>query len=339
MSLGTGERLGGTWYLSLDGEASTQIDAAAPAEEVSRAIANLTAAGNISVTDSAGGEGYNGEREWAITFHDWNDPNRTVSPPVIVIGDESLTGTRAAAHLEAAGVSFIASEGELDLSHVCVKAVVQISSLISSGVIDECAIVASWDGGATYTVPAFSVDANASSVQDAFSAVDSTALGEVWVSRDGVSSAGGGVWNVTFVGNVEDRLPELDCGSDAAVSRVANATCDAIGGTFVLSFDGNATEEIAYNASALEVRNGTFTCYVSCLVLLPPTVLVDPFLLIWQSCDTTFDPQYKLRLVQCTNCASGKNGVVTSPFFLLDYCGQLGYHVIPSNTRKVLTTR
>lgn len=254
-SPGTGERLGGTWYISLDGVASTRIAASASAEEVSRAIANLTGAGNISVADSVGGEGYNGERSWIITFHDWNDPNRTVTPPVITIGDESLTGTRAAAHLDAAGVSAVTSDGELDLSRVCVKAVVQLSSLISSGFIDDCVVVASWDSGATHAVPAFSVHANASSVQDMFSAVDSSTLGEVWVSRDGASSNGGGVWNITFVENVAERLPELDCGSDAAVSSIANASCDAIGGTFVLKFEGNSTEEIAYNASALEVQN------------------------------------------------------------------------------------
>ena len=255
LSHGTGERLAGTWYLSLDGEISTRIDAGALAEEVTRAIANLTAAGNFSVTDGAGGEGYNGERSWVITFYEWNDPNRTATPPVPVIGDESLTGTRAAAHLETTGVSAVTSEGELDVSDVCVKAVVQISSLVSSGFIDECSVVASWDSGATYAVPAFSFDANASSVKDAFAAVDSSALGEIWVSSEGISSSGGGSWNVTFVGNAAKRVPGLECGSDAAVSRVANASCDAIGGAFVLNLDGNSTEEIAYNASALEVRN------------------------------------------------------------------------------------
>lgn len=257
MFRGTGERLGGTWYISLDGEFSTRIDAGALAEEVTSAITNLTAAGNVSVTDGAEGEGHNGERSWVITFHDWNDPNRTATPPVLAIGDESLTGTRAAAHLEAAGVSAVTSEGELDVSDVCVKAVMQLSSLISSGFIDDCSIVASWDSGATYAVPAFSFDANASFVEEAFAAVDSSALGEVWVSSEGISSGGGGVWNLTFVGNAAGRLPELECGSDAAVSRVANASCDAIGGAFVLNFDGNFTEEIAYNASALEVRNLT----------------------------------------------------------------------------------
>lgn len=266
MSLGTGERLGGTWYLSLDGEASTRIDAGALAEEVTSAIANLTAAGNISVTDGVEGEEYNGERSWVITFHDWNDPNRTATPPVLAVGDESLAGTRAAAHLENTGVSAVTSEGELDVSGVCVKAVVHLSSLISSGFIDECSVVASWDSGATYAVPAFSFDANASTVKDAFADVDPSALGQVWVSHEGVSSSGGGVWNVTFVENVAERLPEVECVSDAAVSWVANASCDAIGGAFVLSFEGNFTEEIAYNASSLEVRP-ELTFDFSCIVL------------------------------------------------------------------------
>ena len=255
MSHGTGERLDGTWYLSLDGEFSTRIDAGALAEEVTGAIVNLTAAGNVSVTDGTEGEGYNGERSWVITFHDWNDPNLTTTPPALTIGDEGLTGTRAAAHLEAAGVSAVTSEGELDVSDVCVKAVIQLTSLLSSGFIDECSVVASWDSVATYSIPAFAFDANASFVKDSFAAVDSSALGEVWVSNEGIASSGGGVWSVTFVGNAAERLPELDCGSDAVVSRVANASCDAIGGAFVLSFEGNYTEQIPYNASALEVRN------------------------------------------------------------------------------------
>lgn len=255
LSHGTGERLGGTWYLSLDGEFSTRIDAGALAEEVTSAIVNLTAAGNVSVTDVAEDESYNGERSWILTFHDWNDPNLTTTRPTLAIGDEGLTGTRAAAHLEAAGVFGVSSEGELDVSDVCVKAVIQLTSLLSSGFIDECSVVASWDSGATYAVPAFAFDANASSVEDAFAAVDSSALGEVWVSNEGIASSGGGVWNVTFVGNAVERLPELECGSEAAVSRVVNATCDAIRGSFVLHFDGNSTEDISYNASALEVRN------------------------------------------------------------------------------------
>ncbi|CAM9632862.1 unnamed protein product, partial [Hapterophycus canaliculatus] len=68
LSPGTGERLSGTWYLSFDGEASARIDAGASAEEVTILIQNLTAAGNVSVTESVTERGYNGERSWVLTF-------------------------------------------------------------------------------------------------------------------------------------------------------------------------------------------------------------------------------------------------------------------------------
>lgn len=254
LSPGSGERLGGTWYLSLDGEASERIDAGANAEDVLVAIQNLTAAGNVSVTDSVEGDGYNGERSWVVTFFDWNDPNRTASPPVVTVGDEDLAGTGASAHLESASVT-VDSDGELEVSQLCAKAVVQVSSLLPSGEIDECVVVAAWQGGGTtYAVSSFSFDANASSVETALASVDKTALGQVWVSREEENSAsGGGVWNVTFVGNSEGRTPELQCASDADVLQITNSSCEAIGGSFVLAFAGNTTQEIAFNASALEV--------------------------------------------------------------------------------------
>lgn len=255
LSSGTGERLGGTWYLSLDGEASVRIDAGALAEEVSNAIANLTAAGNVSVTDGVEGEGYNGERSWVVTFDDWNDPNRTAMPPTIAVGYEDLVGTGAAVHLKTADAFAIGGDEELQVAGLCDKGVVQLSSLLFSGVIDDCVVVPPWNGGTTYTVPSFPFDANSSTVKTAFEKVNQTVLGEVWVSRDSTSGSGGGVWNVTFVDNAEGRTPGLQCGLDADVSHLVNASCDPIGGFFVLTFDGNATEEIAYNASALEVRN------------------------------------------------------------------------------------
>lgn len=257
LSPGTGERLSGTWSLSLDGEASEPINAGANAEEVLAAIQNLTAAGNISVSDSLEGEGQNGERSWTMTFFDWNDPNRTAVPPVVTITGEDLVGTGAAAHLEtAAGASVTTDvDGELEVSQLCAKEMVSITSRISSGQIDECVVVAAWQGGTTYVVPAFSFDANATSVEAALAGVDGTALGEMWVSRqEDLSASGGGVWDLTFVGNSGGRTPELQCASDADVSQVASSTCEPIGGSFAVAFGGNLTQDLAFNASALEVR-------------------------------------------------------------------------------------
>lgn len=253
----TGKRLGGTWYLSLDGNASMRIDAGASAEEVREAIANLTTAGNISVADGEGKEGYNGERSWVVTFRDWNDPNRTAKPPVLKIGDEDLTGIGASAYLEAAGTSAVRSNGELPMSGLCVKAVVEISSLLSSGFVDDCFVTADWQGSTTYAIPPFAFDANSSSVEIALATVDQTALGRVWVSQAGTLGSGSGVWNITFVENVEGRIPGIQCGSDADVSKIVNASCEAIGGSFALVFGGNSTQEIAYDASAAEVRART----------------------------------------------------------------------------------
>lgn len=258
LSPGTGERLGGTWYLSLDGEASARIDAAASAEEVTMAVQNLTAAGNVSVTESATETGYNGERSLVVTFFDWNDPNRTTAPAVVTVGDEDLTGTGAAAYLEISdgrSSTVAGSDGKLEASQLCSKAVARVSSLLSSSEIDDCVVVAGWQGGTAYAVPAFSFDANATSLETALESMDDTVLSDVWVSREEeVSASGGSVWNVTFVGNVEGRVPELQCGSDADVLQVTNASCAAIGGSFALAFGGNVTQAISFNASALEVR-------------------------------------------------------------------------------------
>lgn len=256
LSPSSGERLGGTWYLSLDGEASEPIDAGANTEEVLAAIQNLTAAGNVSVSDSAEGEGYNGERSWVVTFFDWNDPNRTAVPPVVAIGGEDLVGIGAAAHLEtAAGASVTTDvDGELQTSQLCAKEMVSVASLISSGEIDECVLVAAWRGGTTYAVPAFSFDANATSVETALAGVDGIALGAVWVTRqEDPSASGGGVWDLTFVGNSQGRTPELQCASDADVSQVTSSTCESIGGSFGLAFEGSVTQDIAFDASEQEV--------------------------------------------------------------------------------------
>lgn len=265
MSSGTGERLGGTWYLSLDGIASTRISASATAEDVSNAIANLTAAGNVTVTEGIEDEGYNGEISWVITFHDWNNPNRTATPPALTVGGVGLTGTGAAARLETVDlISVTSDDGELIVSDICTKAVVTLSSLLSAGDIDECVFVAAWQGGSggnTYIIPTFAYNANSSALETALANIDKTILGEVWVSSEGTSGSGGGIWNITFVENAEGRVPELQCGSDADVSQTANATCDAVDGVFVLEFDGNTTQKIAYNASALKVRRQHMELY------------------------------------------------------------------------------
>ncbi len=256
LSPSSGERLGGTWYLSLDGEATEHIDAGADAQEVLSAIQNVTAAGNVSVTENVGGEGYNGEHSWIVTFLDWNDPNRTAVPSVVAVGAEGLTGIGAAAHLEtAAGASVTADvDGALALADLCVKAVVKVTSLISSGDIDECVFVAAWQGNTNYAVPAFSFDANAASVETALAGVDQIVLGKVWVSREeGSSASGGGVWDLTFVGNSGGRTPELQCASDADVSQVETPSCEAIGGSFVLAFKDGISEEIAFDATAAQV--------------------------------------------------------------------------------------
>lgn len=250
LSSATSERLGGTWYMALDGEASTRIDVGAPAEEVSRVIANLSAAGNVSVTDNADGLGFNGERSWVLKFHEWNDPSRTAKVPTVTLGSEDLRGTGAAAYMNTAGMPTIPSGDELQLSQMCVKAAVKVTSLLSSGTIDDCVFESAWQGGVSYVVPGFSFDANSSTVEAALTNIDESVLGEVWVST---SSSRNGEWNITFIGNAKGRIPELECGSDAVVSSVANATCDAIGGTFVLEYEGNTTKTVAYNASALEV--------------------------------------------------------------------------------------
>lgn len=254
---GSAERLGGTWYLSLDGEASEPIDASADAEEVLAAVQNLTAAGNVSVNDSVEGEGYNGERSWVMTFFDWNDPNRTAVPPVVFIGGEALIGTGAAAHLEtSAGASITTDvDGELGISQLCSKEVLRVTSLISSGEIDDCVVIAAWLGGTTYAVPAFDFNANATTVESALEDVDGVALGEVWVTRqEDPSASGGGVWDLTLVGNSQGRTPELQCASDAGVSRVSSSTCEPIGGSFALAFEGSVTPGIAFDAPAQEVR-------------------------------------------------------------------------------------
>lgn len=256
LSPSSGERLGGTWYLSLDGEATGPIDAGANAEDVLSAVQNLTVAGNISVTENVEGEGNNGEHFWVITFLDWNDPNRTAVPPVVAVGDEDLVGIGTAAHLETAAGASVTSDvdGVLETAQLCAKAVVKVTSLISSGDIDECVVTASWQGNTNYAVPAFSFDANAASVETALASVDQTALGEVWVSREeDPSASGGSVWDLTFVGNSEGRMPELQCGSDADVLLVTAASCEAVGGSFVVAFKDDISQEISFDASALEV--------------------------------------------------------------------------------------
>lgn len=246
LSSGTGERLGGTWYLSLDGEASERIAANALTEEVLIAVSNLTSSGNVTVAEGVNGEGPNGERTWAILFHDWNDPNRTLTTPIVTLGSESLTGTNAMATV---------GGGNSQISEFCDKAVVQVTSELSAGEINDCVLTADWQGGTSYAVPAFEFDANSSVIERALATVDRKILGEAWVSRAGTTGTAGGIWNITFVENAEGRTPELDCGSDAEALQLVNATCEAIGGFFAFDFDGNVTQYIPYNATKSEVSD------------------------------------------------------------------------------------
>lgn len=246
LSSGTGERLGGTWYISLDGEASERIAANALAEEVLIAVSNLTSAGNVTVTDGENGEGFNGERSWVIQFHDWNDPNHTLTTPVFTVGSESLTGINAMATV---------SGGKSQVSEFCEKAVVEVTSSLSAGEINDCVFTADWRGGTSYAVPAFNFNANSSVVEEALATVDREILGKVWVSRAGTTASGGGIWNITFVENTEGRVPELDCASDAEALQMVNATCEAIAGFFAFDFDGNVTQYILHNSTELEVSD------------------------------------------------------------------------------------
>lgn len=170
----------------------------------------------------------------------------------MAIGAEGLLGTGALATLVDEGTS---------ISDICDKAVVRLRSKLSTGVIDDCALTAVWQGyGTSYAIPAFPFDASASTLRYALETLDRAVLGEVWVSRGVTTSAAGGVWNVTFIENAQGRTPEVECGSDAEVSQVVNASCEGIGGVFALKFDGNVTRDIAYNASESEVRQTFRRC-------------------------------------------------------------------------------
>lgn len=253
VSMGTGERLGGTWYLTLDGEVTERITADASAEHVSAAIVNLTTAGNVSVTEGPEGEGPNGERSWVISFHDWNNPNRTFNNPILTLGAEDLIGTGPSGSLEYDGRTARTADNTQCIPGLCSKAVARVSSLLSVDDIDDCNVIATWQGSAGYSVPAFPANANASTVEKSLSTINETVLGQVWVTHEDTVDASPGAWNITFIGNTEGRIPELTCGSDAVVSWIVNASCPAIGGSFVLEFGDNTTEKIVYNASAFEV--------------------------------------------------------------------------------------
>ncbi|CAM9707700.1 unnamed protein product, partial [Discosporangium mesarthrocarpum] len=228
---GLGAPLGGTWYLSVDGESTPNIAHNATDEDVARAIANLSTSGQFSVETKTPVQ--SGITSWILTFDDWNHPNNTIEKNVTV-GYEGLTGTRSAANVDVAG-------------GFCIKEVQRLTSIISSGTIDSCTI-----GSAA--IPSFDFDANASTVTSVLGSVEVTILGDVWVERVNTTVSGGGVWDVTFLENAQD-VPMLSCGSDATVTLVTGSTCEGIGGEFVLGFHGNLTAPIPFNASADQVKD------------------------------------------------------------------------------------
>lgn len=250
VSSGVGQSLGGTWYLTLDGEASKRIPANASADEVTAAIANLTGAGNISV--AVDHEGPNGGRSWVITFLDWNDPSRRDGAPILTLSTDGLVGIEPSGLLMA-NKRTTGSGNEFGTPEFCAKAVLHLSSMLSSGNIDDCSFVATWLEDANYALPAFSSNANSSALESALAKVDRNILGQVWVSREEDDDPAAAAWNITFIENVKGRVPSLTCGSDATVSWVEHASCEAIGGEFSLTFAGNATEKLPFNASEFEV--------------------------------------------------------------------------------------
>lgn len=257
VSVGTGEPLGGTWYLVLDGEASNHIAADASAEDIAAVVANLSRAGNVSVSDVQEGPRPNGARSWVITFHDWNDPRHASVAPNLQVGTESLTGIAPSARLDTsgnlAGVGST-SQDESVASTFCSKSVAHVSSLLSTGHLENCYLDSAGWGGTSYAIPSFPFNANSSVLESALAAVGENVLGPVWVSHEELTATdSGGVWNITFVGNAEGRVPDLTCGPDATVFWLVNSSCPAIGGVFTLEWDGNVTQEISYNASAPEV--------------------------------------------------------------------------------------
>lgn len=104
------------------------------------------------------------------------------------------------------------------------------------------------------TTSAIAHDASAADVQSALEALPNIGSGDVSVTGND-----DGPWDVTFKGELADEdVAEMtidDSGLNNAINEVQEITVDATGGQFTITFDGQTTADIAFDASAATVTS------------------------------------------------------------------------------------
>lgn len=237
---GSGERLGGSFTLTVDKNTSVvttePIPYNASSEQMAAALLALTDTGNVTVTRSL--EDENDQLTWSITFQDWQAVP-FVSVRGVTVDHEELQGTRAHMTLFDGG----------DWHR---KQIMQLSAALSSGNVSGCVLKP--PNGADVVLSPFPFNGSAADLQDVFDALGPSVVGSVKVSlEDDRSPTNGSVWTLVF-SELAHNMGPIDCGIKAQVRIVQNGTYHSLDGTFRLSYLGNETSDIAYDAAAADVQ-------------------------------------------------------------------------------------
>ncbi len=223
---------GGTFTLTFGNQTTAPIPVGSAASALQSALQGLSSVGASNVTVTLTGNAY------TVTFLN------------------GVTGTLAASN---SGLQPQATANRVTAGQPATSAV-QTVTVIAGGGTFTLSFQATPTGTAQTTAP-IAYNASASAVQSALAALSNIGTGNVAVMLTG------NVYTITFQGTLANlNLPVLSVSGAnllangqiasvaAATGNAQTVTVNAGGGTFTLSFNGQTTAPIAYNASAATVQ-------------------------------------------------------------------------------------
>lgn len=217
---GQGPALFGSFQLSIDGHQTEPIAYDATETEMLDALRQLDQSSDV-LEVARSGPFLNKAFEWRLTFGGYPDRVRTIAA---ISAD--LSGGAGAV------IPTLLSPGAKSEQ-------VEITTSLTSGAFTCSANL--------LVTSAIAFDTSATDVAAAFEA---SGFGRTTVV---IGPAGTGSWTVTFVDWTGD-LPMLDCGANQTVTEVAAGTGLALSGSFRLSYEGEWTSLLQFNASATDIE-------------------------------------------------------------------------------------
>jgi hypothetical protein len=280
----SGSGLGGTFTLTLQGQTTTNIAHDAPAATMEAALEAMGTIGNVTVTRSPAGSGF----EWMVTFECCGHPTHNGNVPELTVNDALLTGSSPAAAVATVTTGTVRIAGTFQLSLCDMRTPASAETIGTASVITGSPVITTSSdltsrisrgdpilvGSESFTV--------SSDLATAFDATTVTLDSNVRSKSTGASAVKRCVWSTTdplnFDASAADVKSAIEKINTIGVVQVSRGSVNAQGGyDWLVTFtaqDGrvplmtsnftsltspNATVSVSEYTAGHSVMDGTFT--------------------------------------------------------------------------------